>query len=376
MTLNVMAQIDLNDHNWEKVFFDDFSNTDRSWDYYWKSYPDKKWQSYIGYNSVTHGNTEYQIYQYANCHFNSQDGTMELASEFDWSNNIPNHNYPLPPSMNNNYPTLSVLHFFSGYLEARKDSIHGQDKKFGFGYFEIRCKIPTHHGAFPAFWLFGNGVNTYEEIDIFEHYARNQYLPRRFSLGVWHNPNGTNYGFNENNDGAVKYKNELIDLPITSADLNSYHTFGCEWMPDYIRWYCDGNLISEYSDTTHISKYKKTLKINYALNKYSYNDSLNIPNGWSGTDTMTIDYVKAYQFRFDCNTDEYITTGSQFASFDHKMKNSITIGSLNNSVIVPSNTSVSMHADDFILIDGEFELPASSQMTLQTHKCMECLTSD
>ena len=47
LELNVVAQIDLNDWNWEMVFFDDFSNDGRSWDYYWKSNPDKKWQAYI-----------------------------------------------------------------------------------------------------------------------------------------------------------------------------------------------------------------------------------------------------------------------------------------------------------------------------------------
>lgn len=376
---NIWAQIDLTDRNWEKVFYDDFSIGGRSWDYYWISSPDKKWRSYIGYNSITHGSFEYQVYQDANCRFNSQDGTMELVSEFDWTNSIPNHNYALPPSMGNNYPTGSNLFFFSGYLEAKKDSIYENDMKFSFGYFEIRCKLPTHNGAFPAFWLFGNGTNTYEEIDIFEHsnYGSGGDLLRGFSLGLWHNPNGTNYHPNNNNDGAHKYhKEEHLHIPLNMPDLNHYHIFACEWMPDYVRWYCDGELISEYNDIEHISKYKKTMIINYALDSYSYDTTLNVLNGWSGTDTMTIDYVKVYQFRFDCETDEYITSGTQFANFDHKMKNSITIGSSNNAVIVPSNTNVSMHADEFIVIDGEFELPAGSQMTMQTHRCMECLTNN
>lgn len=374
--LNAMAQIDLNDRNWEKAFYDDFSYRGRSWNYYWNSSPDKKWRAYLGFNSITQGNDYRQVYQYANCRFNSHDKTMDLVSEFDWTNRIPNHDYTLPPSMGNNYPTETSLFFFSGYLEAKKDSIYNLDDKFGFGYFEIRCKLPTHKGAHSAFWLFGNGTNTYEEIDIFEHVETDIYTPQKYSLGLWHNPYGSNYLAEGNIPGAQKYKNEQINIPIDEPDLNSYHTFACEWMPDYVRWYRDGQLISEYTDTEHISKYKKTLIFNYALNEYSYDATLSLPNGWSGTDTMTVDYVKVYQFRFDCNTDEHITTGSQFANFDHKMKNSITIGSSNNVVIVPSNTNVSMHADEFILIDGEFELPASSQMTLQTHRCMECLTNN
>lgn len=45
------------------------------------------------------------------------------------------------------------------------------------------------------------------------------------------------------------------------------------------------------------------------------------------------------------------------------------VGSLNGSVIVPSNTDVSMRANDFIQIDGEFEIPVGSQMTLSVHEC-------
>jgi hypothetical protein len=376
VNLYVMAQNDLNDNNWEVVFSDGFSDTGRSWDYYWISSPDKKWRSFIGYNSITHGSDERQIYQYTNCHFNSQDGTMELVSEFDWANDIPNHNYFLPPSMGNNFPSESQLYFFSGYLEAKKDSIYENDMKFGFGYFEIRCKLPTHHGAFPAFWLFGNGTNTYEEIDIFEHIATDVYSPREYTIGLWHNPNGSNYLQDRTTSGATKYKDETIYIPNSEQDLNHYHVFSCEWMPDYVRWYRDGQLVSEYTDETHISKYKKTLIINYALNQYSYNIDNVGPNGWSGTDIMTIDYVKAYQLRLDCNTDEFIATSTQFANFDYKVKKTITIGSSNNAVVVPSNTNVSMRAVDYILINGEFELPASSQMTLQTHRCMECLDNN
>jgi beta-glucanase (GH16 family) len=38
---------------------------------------------------------------------------------------------------------------------------------FLYGKFEIRCKIPTIKGVWPAFWLFGQNP-CYEEIDVFE----------------------------------------------------------------------------------------------------------------------------------------------------------------------------------------------------------------
>lgn len=46
--------------------------------------------------------------------------------------------------------------------------------KFGYGWYEIRCKIPTGKGFWPAFWIYGensSGVNN--EIDIFEFWDNN-----------------------------------------------------------------------------------------------------------------------------------------------------------------------------------------------------------
>ena len=47
LSLNMMAQIDVNDKNWKRVFSDSFSDSGRSW-VNWISFPDKKWRGYSG----------------------------------------------------------------------------------------------------------------------------------------------------------------------------------------------------------------------------------------------------------------------------------------------------------------------------------------
>jgi hypothetical protein len=42
-----------------------------------------------------------------------------------------------------------------------------------------------------------------------------------------------------------------------------------------------------------------------------------------------------------------------------------------DQVIVPSNTNVFMHAEENIVIDGEFEISNGSQMSLSVHACPE-----
>ena len=363
LSLNMMAQIDLNDRNWDTVFFDDFS-TFRSWNSSnWYSLPDQWWKAYLG-SRITHGDREGQIYQYDHCKFDFSEGTIKLISEFDDKDSIPAHHYALPDALNNIYPTDTTLFFFSGEISII-------NRSFKFGYFEIRCKLPLHRGSFPAFWLFGGGPSSYEEIDIFE-YSKEDCdgdTLRGHSSGIWHNPVSTHCFDTVNGVTGRNYAKSHHHLPDTCPDLSFFHTFGCEWMPDYVKWYQDGILIAEYYDLEHIPQYPKTLITNYAiLNKYAL-DANHQPLGWSGSGAMTIDYVIVYELKTDCKTDEYITTGTQFVNHDHRMKRSITIGSPNGQVIVPANTTVSMHAENFIVIDGEFEISNNSQLLLSVHAC-------
>lgn len=373
LNLNMMAQIDLGNGIWELVVIENFDTPARTWITNSFLSSDDFWRAYPGHG-VT--NKDYpMIYQFTQCHFNDTDEVMELVSEYH--SQITNNDYYLPQWMwlsqgGPGYPNNENLFFFTGSIDYVNYNhyTHTIDK-FLYGYFEIRCKLPIHNGSWPAFWLFGNGPDTYEEIDILEytsHSGCDGDPLRGYSFGIWHNPNGTNYVEDGTNDGAHKFFEDFHHILTTDPDLRQYHTYGCEWMPDYVRWYCDGNIVAEYNDIRHIPQYPKTLKINYDLKDYAL-DNTNHPDGWSGSDVMTIDYVKVYKLKTDCETDEYITTGTQFANYDRKMKHSITIGSLNGSVIVPSNTDVSMRANDFIQIDGEFEIPVGSQMTLSVHEC-------
>lgn len=366
LCMSVKAQID---PNWEPYFVEEFTSNHYWNSTNWYSMPDQYWKAYLG-NTITHGDREGQVYQYDHCQFDQNEGVVKLISGFDNDGDIPNHNYDLPSALHGSYPNEfgnnDGLYFFSGEITAFPNA------KFGFGYFEIKCKLPIHNGSFPAFWLFGNGPNNYEEIDIFEYSEGDCEgdASRGHSTGIWYNPYSTQYvDPNGGDNHAMNFAKIHHHLALTEPDLSEYHTFGCEWMPDYVRWYRDGKIIAEDYDSSHIPKYPKTLIVNYAIIRDYALDQYLQPFGWSGSDVMTIDYVKVYKLKTDCGTDELITTGTQFATFDHKMKRSITIGSPGGPVIVPENTNVSMHAEQSVTIDGEFEIPVGSQMTLSVHTC-------
>lgn len=300
LALRLTAQtIDLT--QWELCFEDDFTSY-RLWRYGdWTSIPDSIWRAHLGYD-ITHGKKECQIYQYDNAVFDVANGVVRLNASYDSDKRIPKQDYSLPHFMRHRYPNkygtnkadnkdANLLLFFSGEIDTRET--------FGFGYYEIRCKLPIHNGSFPAFWLFGNGPNTYEEIDIFEYTNDNadgDYY-RGYTSGIWLNKNGQNYDREKGKPECGK-ANKIVahshHIPATEPDLSEYHTYGCEWMPDVIRWYRDGQLLCEYDNADSIPQAPKRIKVNYALQRSAYNRKRK-PNGWSGNDSMVVDYVRYYK---------------------------------------------------------------------------------
>ena len=362
-----MAQIDLYDRNWDTVFYDDFSSY-RTWDPQTWISSDGKWKALAG-NWVTHGGQyEHQIYQYQNCVFDATNNTVKLVSEYDWDGRIPACNYSLPngstyypntPGQNFYFDTINNIllswYYFSGEIDVN-------NQPFGFGYFEIRCKLPLHHGSFPAFWLFGNGPHQYEEIDIFEYSESDSEHDslRGYSSGIWFNPD-TTYA-------ATNYFKNHYHLSISEPDLGQYHTFGCEWMPDYVRLYRDGRFVNEFRERQYIPQYPKNIRINYALNNNSLNSN-NFPNGWSGTDLMTIDYVKVCYLNWDCETEEIITCQSDLDNFDYAVKKDIKILPSAKAVKVRNTDHVTLRATDYFQASNPFFVEYGGEFSVIIQEC-------
>ena len=381
LSLNMMAQIDLNDKNWKKVFSDSFSDSDRSW-VNWISFPDKKWRGYSG-SGVTGGITEYQVYQYSNCLFFPDEGTINLMAEY--CDTIWKNTYLLPGWMNNNYPPSDHLFYFSGEIDARKDSIIGQDTRFLYGYFEIRCKLPQHPGTFPAFWLHAARRDTidlsnnyYEEIDIFEHsrgllhtnHHWPGYIPppesdsaRVFSTGIYHNLTGVHPNFD-----TESFARNFHLVPPSNNDLSDWHIFSCEWMPDHVCWYFDGNMVNGYYCQEHIPRHGMTLKANYAINKWAIDNNTGQPI-WKGSDVMVIDYIRAYQLEWDCDTEVTITCQTDLDNFDFKVKKSVEIASSYEEVEIENAEKVTFRITDAFKITGPFHVENGSEFTMILQEC-------
>ena len=108
-------------------------------------------------------------------------------------------------------------------------------RKFMFGRYEARVKIPKGWGLWPAFWLYGNGLIG-NEVDIFEYIneSPSNNIAKKQHMTV-------HYDFNH--DGQVDSKYYIYIHDDMSSD---FHIYTLIYLPGYIKWMVDGNTISEH----------------------------------------------------------------------------------------------------------------------------------
>lgn len=167
-------------------------------------------------------------------------------------------------------------------IEDHEGNLKCEGYTHGFGYYEIRCKLPDTVGIWHAFWMMCGNVYSEEngskdgvEIDVFE------YLPARDAINEalhWD-------GYDDAHKNAHKRfeKTHLAD--------GEYHTFGMNWDENGYSFYIDGKKV--YTTTGGgICDQEGYLKLSTEYGEWgSWVGKLNLndlPVDW------IIDYVRVY----------------------------------------------------------------------------------
>ncbi len=165
---------------------------------------------------------------------------------------------------------------------------------FKYGYFEARIKVPEGQGFLPAFWMMPS-TNAYGgwplsgEIDIMEVVGGME----NTTFGTLH------YGLpHEYSQGSYT---------LSSGKFSSdYHIYGCEYLPDKIAFYIDGEKFYETSDWYCTTKLGVEKEFPAPFDNAFY-FTLNVAVGgdWPGDPDdstvfderaqMRVDYVRVYQ---------------------------------------------------------------------------------
>lgn len=398
--MDIMAQIDPYDRNWETVVFDDFDEPNRQFDSTFQE-PLRKWISFcprLHPSGITKRNGSslfyHQIYQSNHCSIDGDNGVLKLFSDFIGEEPVlcdeqPNYYYLPPHSFGKSFECDQLhdkLYYYSGMVESlpggygdTADIIEFDNNnrslpgRFRYGYFEIRCKLPVHRGAFPAFWLWDaqQDEQYYESIDIMEY--------------SWYFTDSTEYPSHNIGLGSSRYYLNKIDynqherckvfpeIPNGEEDLTGWHTFSCEWLPESVTFYRDGKVTAK--EEVYVPSHYLTLKVNYAIDKYAMSgfDSESVPE-WRNTDTMYVDYIKVFQLKWDCDTDEIITNQTELDTFNYGVKKSIDITSSQGNVSVGGTDKVTFRVTDTFEVTGPFQTDLGGELTIILQQCPEELT--
>jgi rhamnogalacturonyl hydrolase YesR/beta-glucanase (GH16 family) len=184
-------------------------------------------------------------------------------------------------------------------IEYSSSSIKTVGKKeFQYGHFEIRAKIPTASGSWPAIWTLGTEMEwpSNGEIDIMEFY-RIDGVPHILANVAW----GTEERWNAKwNTSAIPFTH------FTNRDphwADKFHIWKMDWDEEAIRLYLDDELLNEtpLSGTINgsLGKFKNPFKQPHYL---LLNLAIGGQHGGTPDDTAfplryEIDYVRVYQHK-------------------------------------------------------------------------------
>ena len=205
------------------------------------------------------------------------------------------------------------------YTSARLNSKY----TFTYGKVDIRAKLPTGVGTWPALWTLGKNIDedggywdnqgfgttgwpACGEIDIMEHWGDNQ----DYISSAIHTP--SSFGGTVNNGGK--------NLPNAS---NLFHTYTMIWTEEYIEFRVDGITHYTYNPDIKDSSTWPFDEPQYFLFNVAI---LPIINGTGFTQSaMEVDYIRVYQADALSTTDNQ--TANQVKVYPNPVKDILTINS-------------------------------------------------
>ena len=216
------------EENWQLVWSDEFNGSGA---------PDSTiWNFEEGFVR----NHEDQWYQKANAY--EKDGLLVIEGRKE---HHPNPTYD--PQSSHWGKKREFIDYSSACLNTRGK------QEFLFGRMEVRAKIPTAGGAWPAIWTLGSNMEwpSCGEIDIMEYY-RIKGIPHILANACWGN---------DNRWDAVWNSQKIPFKHFTDKDpdwANKFHLWRMDWNEDQIQILLDGELLNEIQLKTtkngHIGK--------------------------------------------------------------------------------------------------------------------------
>lgn len=221
--------------------------------------------------------------------------------------------------------------------------------KFSYGMYEIRCKIPSGKGFWPAFWMYGEDANKINnEIDVFEFWDNNT----------------------SDHNMTVHYNGQMCLTDHNGPDYSqAFHTFTVVWDNYKIEWYVDGNL--KRRSTKFYTILGQTVDCNgiqafgqYILDKVFPRDPMEI---------ITNLALQTGTFQPDANTPFPSSLEIDYIRYSKKMGCAGTVNATDITQINLSNDVYNLVLGTTITVGGNFTVQSGQQLELVARDAIELL---
>ncbi|MCV9387363.1 glycoside hydrolase family 16 protein [Reichenbachiella ulvae] len=178
-------------------------------------------------------------------------------------------------------------------IEYSSSCLYSKGKvEFQYGVLEVRAKIDTAMGMWPAIWTLGidQPWPACGEVDLMEYYLVGG-RPTILANACW--SAGENYKSHWDSESVP-----LKELTVGNDKWSSqFHIWKMDWTQDYIKLYLDDQLLNEIdlSTTTNPDGFNPFRQPHYILLNLALGSNGGDPSGTHFPRTYEIDYVRLYQ---------------------------------------------------------------------------------
>lgn len=168
---------------------------------------------------------------------NESDWNFELGDGCPaicgWGNNEKQLYTKTNHSIRDGNLVIKVMQQGDHYTSTRMTT--AQKREFQYGHMEVRAKIPTGKGIWPAFWMLGSNIKQVGwpkcgEIDILEYIGRE---PNKIF---------TSLHTQDSHGNTINTKKTQID-----AIEDGFHTYAIDWTKEKIEFFVDNTSVYTFS---------------------------------------------------------------------------------------------------------------------------------
>lgn len=183
---------------------------------------------------------------------------------------------------------INVYKTTTGYTSGR---IKTKGKKeFTYGRIDIRAKLPTVQGSWPALWMLGANIDDVSwpqcgEIDIMEQFENKNSVDTTLH---WYNPSNVNA---DNPLGQASYGQSK-----SGSSYDDWHIYTLDWTSSNITAYVDDVEFFSMSTSSSSLPFNQNFFLLFNVAMGGTNGGTIDPNLSTGyVDTMEVDYIRLYQ---------------------------------------------------------------------------------